>query len=264
MRTNLTPAEDGSTPGCGIAIMAKASIRGRSKTRLVPPLSFEEAAQCNTAFLRDVAESIGAAAADACIGGYAAFGPPQARSFFQQVLPAGIGLIEAWHPDFGDCLSGTVAALLERGHHHAVLLNSDSPTLPASLLVEAAHVLARPGDRVVLGPASDGGYYLLGLKRRHDRLFRDIAWSTPGVARETLQRAAELRLPVHLLPVWYDVDDAETLRMLASELFGGVAFALDLAPGAARHSRALIRSLIENADLRGRLGLTEAPPRAAE
>ncbi len=186
--------------------MAKASIPGRTKTRLVPPLTFDEAAQYNTAFLRDITENILAASAQASIAGYMAFGPPESKPFFQQNLPGEIGLIEAWYPDFGDCLFSAIARLFECGHGSAVVLNADSPTLPTSLLVETAQVLARPGDRAVLGPASDGGYYLLGLKEAQRRLFQDIAWSTEHVARQTLERAAELRLPVHVLPEWYDVD----------------------------------------------------------
>jgi hypothetical protein len=72
---------------------------------------------------------------------------------------------------------------------------------------------------VVLGPSTDGGYYLLGLKRPHRRLFEDIDWSTERVAAQTLQRAHELDLAVHQLPSWYDVDDAGTLRLLMGELF---------------------------------------------
>ena len=99
------------------------------------------------------------------------------------------------------------------------MLNSDSPTLPTAFLVETAEMLARPGERAVLGPASDGGYYLLGLKTAHRRLFDDIAWSTERVAAQTLERAREIGLDVHMLPVWYDVDDIEGLRRLAGEVY---------------------------------------------
>ena len=98
------------------------------------------------------------------------------------------------------------------------MLNSDSPTLPTALLVEAADALARPGERAVLGPSSDGGYYLLGIKTAHRRLFEDIAWSTERVAEQTRERAHEIKLDVHLLPVWYDVDDVEGLRRLHSDV----------------------------------------------
>src|ERR1700758_2200111 len=86
---------------CGIAFMAKASAPGRAKTRLVPPLTFEEAAALNTAFLQDVADNVLLAARDADIAGYAAFGPLGSEDFFQRILPPAIGLIEAWLPNFG-------------------------------------------------------------------------------------------------------------------------------------------------------------------
>jgi hypothetical protein len=209
---------------CGIAFMAKASAPGRTKTRLVPPLSFEEAAALNTTFLQDIADNVVLAGRHAPpgaqIAGYAAYGPPGSEDFFQETLPAAIGLIGAWLPHFGECLFHTVREILGRGHGSAVVLNADSPTLPTALLIETAAVLARPGDRAVLGPSSDGGYYLLGLKTAHRRMFEDIAWSTGGVAAQTLERAREIGLEVHSLPVWYDVDDMEGLSRLHGELFG--------------------------------------------
>ena len=179
-------------------------------------------------------------------------------------MPPEIGLIEAWYPDFGDCLFTAIAGLLERGHRSAVVLNSDSPTLPTCLLVETADVLARPGDQAVLGPADDGGYYLLGLKTAHRRMFEDIVWSTEHVARQTLERATELELPVHLLPMWYDVDDVKALRMLQAELFEDRSFAASLRPNRPRDPRALVQSLIERSDRRNRLAFAHAFQEVAE
>jgi rSAM/selenodomain-associated transferase 1 len=269
MRTTFSRKGTGShheidvVAACGIAVMAKASTPGRTKTRLVPPLSFEEAAQCNTAFLRDIAENILAASAQASIAGYMAFGPPGSQPFFQEILPHEIGLIETWQPNFGDCLSSAIERLLALGHEGAVVLNSDSPTLPTSLLVETADVLAQPGDRVVLGPAADGGYYLLGVKHGHRRLFEDVAWSTEHVAGQTRERAGELGLPVHVLPTWYDVDDVRALRMLQAELTANASFAMDLCPNQPRHTRALMQSLMETTDLQDRLAFNSFR-RAAE
>ena len=207
---------------CGIAFMAKASAPGRAKTRLVPPLTFEEAAALNTAFLQDVAANVMLAARQAApharIAGYAAFGPPGSEEFFHGVLPQAIGLIDAWLPNFGDCLLHAIREILARGHSSAVVLNSDSPTLPTALLIETAEALALPGDRAVLGPSSDGGYYLLGLKAAHRRMFEDIAWSTEQVAAQTMDRARDIGLEIYRLPVWYDVDDVESLRRLRAEL----------------------------------------------
>src|ERR1700720_2316183 len=220
MRTAVAEIDNAAIPTCGIAVMAKASIAGRTKTRLVPPLTFAEAAQCNTAFLRDIADNILAASTEASIAGYIAYSPAHARPFFQENLPREIGLIEACYPTLGECLDDPIAQLLGRGHRFAVVLNSDSPTLPTSFLVETAEVLARPGDRAVLGPSTDGGYYLLGLKFAHRRMFEDITWSSERVTEQTLARAREIGLDVHRLPAWYDVDDVDALKRLDAELHG--------------------------------------------
>jgi rSAM/selenodomain-associated transferase 1 len=258
--------ERSGVASCGIAVMAKASIPGKTKTRLVPPLSFDEAAAFNTAFLQDVAANIATAGQQASIACYMAYGPPGATAFFQSHFPPSVGLIESWHPNFGDCLFVAIEAVLARGHASAVVLNSDSPTLPTALLVETARVLARPGDRAVLGPSTDGGYYLLGLKAPHRRLFDDVAWSTDAVARQTRERAAEIGLDVHVLPEWYDVDDVASLRMLRDEVIEGSAFASSLRPAPGRHAAALLGALLARTDLAQRLdqGANPTAMRAAE
>jgi rSAM/selenodomain-associated transferase 1 len=258
------PFRRGDAPlsSCGIAVMAKASSPGRTKTRLVPPLSFAEAAAFNTAFLQDVAMNILAAATRASISGYMAFGPPESIGFFTAMLPPRIGLIESWLPDFGDCLLSTITHLLTSGHQAAVVLNSDSPTLPTSLLLDTASILAGPGERAVIGPSTDGGYYLLGLKTAHRRLFEDIDWSTEHVARQTMERAREIGLPVHVLPAWYDVDERDALARLHGELCEGRPFAADLQSHAAPRTAALMRALERDTDFAARLAV--APARSIE
>jgi rSAM/selenodomain-associated transferase 1 len=247
---------------CAIAVMAKASAPGRTKTRLVPPLNFDEAAAFNTAFLQDISANIRAAneavhgregTTGRWIDTYMAFGPPGSEDFFRSHLPSDVALMEVWLPNFGDCLFRTISALLDRGHESAVVLNADSPTLPTSLLVETAQWLARPGDSAVFGPSSDGGYYLLGLKKPHRRLFDDIDWSTERVAQQTLARASEIGLDVHILPTWYDVDDVHALGTLHGELEGGCAFDATLTPYAARNTAALMGTLVQQADFLNRI-----------
>lgn len=235
--------------------MAKASVPGRTKTRLTPPLTAIEAAAFNTAFLKDVSANLLTASRATGIRGYMAYGPPGAQQFFIEHLPGEIGLIESWYPNFGDCLFKAITGLFEAGHGSAVVLNSDSPTLPTALLIETAEVLAQPGDRAVLGPSTDGGYYLLGIKQAHRRLFDDIDWSTERVARQTLSRAEEIGLDVHCLPAWYDVDDAPSLRQLHGELFEDASLDPALSPFHAPNTAALISELSATADLRTRLGL---------
>ena len=119
----------GDRRSCGIAVMAKASVPGRTKTRLTPPLTATEAAACNTAFLKDVSANLLAAGGHAAIHGYMAYGPPGSQQFFVDNLPRHIGLIESWLPNFGDCLFKAINGLFAVGHESAVVLNSDSPTL---------------------------------------------------------------------------------------------------------------------------------------
>ena len=161
-------------------------------------------------------------------------------------------MIDACLPNFGDCLLRTIEEILRRGHASAVVLNSDSPTLPTALLIETAEALAQPGERAVLGPSSDGGYYLLGLKTAHRRMFEDIAWSTEHVAEQTLERAREIKLEIHMLPVWYDVDDVDGLRRLSVELRrqGASATEPDLhAPNFPNATAALFHSMWPDGEL---------------
>jgi uncharacterized protein len=240
--SDIIDRKRGAAARCGIAVMAKASAPGRAKTRLVPPLDYDDAAALNTAFLHDVFDNIllaaRGAAADATIAAYAAYGPPGAEDFFRSRFP-GIDLIEAWYSDFGVCLLHAIEQMFARGHEAAVVLNADSPTLPTALLNETAAALARPGDRAVLGPSSDGGYYLLGLKAAHRRLFEGIAWSTERVAEQTRERAREIGLELHVLPEWYDVDDVASLRRLHAEIFDSAA----PMPQRPRHTAALLNEL---------------------
>jgi uncharacterized protein len=206
---------------CAVAIMAKASVAGTVKTRLVPPLTPEEAAMLNTCCLADVAANIAAAAAQAPIQGFVAYDPLGSEQFFRDLLPDGFELLPPKEPTIGRSLLHAMRDLLAAGYGSVCLVNADSPTLPTDLLVRAVRSLAEPGDRVVLGPAADGGYYLIGLKRFHPRLFEAIDWSTERVYRQTIMRANEIGLPVVSLPGWYDVDDAATLALLARELLPG-------------------------------------------
>jgi rSAM/selenodomain-associated transferase 1 len=203
---------------CAVAIMAKASLAGSVKTRLVPPLSYEEAAELNTCCLADVAANLAAASARAPIDVFAAYHPLGSERFFEDLLPDNFKLLAPREPTLGRSLFHAARDLFAAGYSSVCLINADSPTLPTDLLVEAVRCLQEPGDRVVLGPAADGGYYLIGLKQFHHRLFEAIDWSTERVYRQTTLRAAEIGVPVAPLAEWYDVDDEASLAVLARDL----------------------------------------------
>ena len=203
-----------------IGIMCKAPQPGRAKTRLAARIGAERAAQLSACFLRDVAAAIESVPQDIGRKGYGVYAPAGAEAELKCLFPPSFGLLLQVNTDFGNVLDGAVRGLLALGHDCVVLVNGDSPTLPPALLAQTVAALRRQGDRMVLGPASDGGYYLIGLKRPHRRLFEEIDWGTPAVAEQTLARAREIGLERVTLPEWYDVDDMETLSWLRSELAG--------------------------------------------
>jgi len=213
----------------GIAVMAKVPCAGRSKTRLVPMLSPGEAAAMSGAFLRDITGNLARVAMDGAVVPYVAYAPAGAAEAVREYLAPGTGLLladgsgdaPAGVQGFGRCLLDAIRAMLDQGHDAACVLNADSPTLPPRLLHEAAACLTGPGDGAVMGPAEDGGYYLLGMRRAHAGLLANIDWSTDQVAAQTRARAAAMGLSLTELPVWYDVDEPSELERLIGELAGG-------------------------------------------
>jgi len=211
---------------CAVAVMAKAPRPNHAKTRLVPPLTPQQAAALSACFLRDVTENIRKAGRSVPLSSYVAYAPAGCEALFDGMLASGTSLVladgtipaPAGVDGFGRCLLHAAASLFARGHSAVCLVNSDSPTLPTAYLEHAVAALARPGDRMVLGVSEDGGYYLIGLKAPHAGLFRDVAWSTAEVSAQTLARAAMLGLEVTALPMWFDVDDAASLARLTAEL----------------------------------------------
>jgi rSAM/selenodomain-associated transferase 1 len=249
---------------CALAMMIKAPRAGASKTRLVPPLTHEEAARLSVSFLRDTASNIAEACAEQsrdgrAVDAIAAYTPRGAESAFDELLPQEFALLPQRGDFFGERLFHAATDLLLLGYESCCLIDSDSPTLPRALLTAAIEELHCPGERLVLGPADDGGYYLIGMKRAHRRLFEEIAWSTQEVLAQTIARAREINLEVVLLPAWYDVDDAETLRRLCAELFdapqrNAAASSKRLASYPAPHTRAALARLLEGAG-RARIGI---------
>jgi rSAM/selenodomain-associated transferase 1 len=202
-----------------IGIFCKTPIAGRSKTRLSPPLGPDDCAALSECFIRDLAMTIDSVCADGGVTGYAVYTPVGTERALRGLLPPDFRLLPQINGGFGDRLFHSACDLLNAGHAGAILLNADSPTLPASILRAAAEAL-RHDDAVALGPAIDGGYTLIGISKPHVRLFEDIPWSTADVYRKTVERAREIGLPVVNVPLWYDIDDAETLRLLTDELAG--------------------------------------------
>ena len=199
--------------------MTKAPRAGTVKTRLQPPLMSSEAAELNICFLRDIAAAITEAAEHS--KGVGVFTPAGSEKEYADILPPDFDLIPQRGEGFGERLINAADDLLHVGFESCCLINSDSPTATADAFREAVTHLQGADDRIVLGPSDDGGYYLIGMKKLYCRLFERIDWSTNRVFAQTLERAREIGLNVHVLPKFYDIDDGVTLRRLCEELLGG-------------------------------------------
>lgn len=229
-----------------VAIICKTPTAGQSKTRLSPPLRPEQCAGLSACFIRDLSATIGSLAEEGDVTGYAVYTPAGSEPELRRLLPERFALTLQGEGDLGARLLSGAADLLEAGHLGAILVNSDSPTLPKPILRQAVDAL-RGDDCLVLSPALDGGYTLVGLSRPHARIFQDIPWSTEAVHPVTLDRAREIGLPVVEVPGWYDVDDARSLRMLQAELMGEPpAWA---APGLVGASAPATRQFLQNQGL---------------
>jgi rSAM/selenodomain-associated transferase 1 len=186
-----------------LIIFAKEPRPGRVKTRLSPPLSPEEAAHLYHGFLQDILEEM-ARLPEMRLA--VAFTPPEARVFFARLAPPGTDLFPQEGTDLGERMARAFTRGFAAGFGPILLRGGDVPDLPAAVVSEAQEVLATGQAQVVLGPAHDGGYYLVGLNAPQPRLFQGPVWSSRTVLTDTLRLARELALKVHLLPGWPDID----------------------------------------------------------
>jgi hypothetical protein len=207
---------------CALAVMAKAPRPGKVKTRLSPPLTPEQAASINICFLKDTTENIQAVSATAAASGVISYTPVGDEALFDGIFPDGFVLVAQRGDGFGERLLASAEDILSCGFGAVCLIDSDSPSVPAAAFQQAVEELARPGDRIVLGGSHDGGYYLIGMKKAHPEPFADITWSTSTVYAETVSAIRTAGIDLVELPLWYDVDDAATLRILQDELLENI------------------------------------------
>ncbi|MBW1991799.1 MAG: TIGR04282 family arsenosugar biosynthesis glycosyltransferase [Deltaproteobacteria bacterium] len=217
----MTPCSGKSNPGqsCSptparalLLIFAKEPVPGQVKTRLSPPLSPAQAAELYRCFLADVMEEMARlSGVDLAV----AHDPAPARDFFAALAPPGTRLVPQARGNLGRRLKEAVDWGFSLGYPAVLVRNSDSPDLPGEFVREGAEALLAGRADAVLGPCPDGGYYLVGLRQPCPELFQQVAWSTPAVLQQTLERAGEVGLQVHLLPPWPDIDDLAGLRRFA-------------------------------------------------
>src|SRR2546430_16594250 len=166
-----------------LALITKAPWPGRVKTRLIPPLTPNEAAALNACFLRDTTTAISSAIVSGKVsgrkaGGVAVYTPVGWEGAYAELLPPDFDLVPQRGRGFGERLWFAAEDLFKCGFDGVCLIDSDSPTVPAATFAQAVEMLRSSREHIVLGPSDDGGYYLIGLKKPHREMFERIDWST--------------------------------------------------------------------------------------
>ena len=202
-----------------LVVFARAPILGAVKTRLVPPLSNEQALSLHRALVEDTLERLTPVGGNALERWLYLSGPLASQDALE--IPSAWTLALQNGDDLGSRMESAFRdALEEEESGKMVLLGSDSPTLPLEYVGQAFKELV---DReVVLGPAEDGGYYLVGCSTFVPELFRDIDWGTDRVLAQSKDALANANREFTLLPTWYDVDSEKDLARLRTELKANV------------------------------------------
>ena len=202
----------GSNEKNALVLFARDPVLGRVKTRLQPLLDAETVLQLYTCFLRDSIDKIRAVEGAAIfVGVY----PSISSEFFEKLSAEGEANIFAQEGgDLGERMKNAFLRFLGEGYQNVVIIGSDSPTLPVSYIEMA---LASEKD-VAIGPSSDGGYYLVGMRGRLTEIFSDVAWGMDGVLSQTMDRLRSAGAELELLPLWYDVDRPDDLKFLKTHL----------------------------------------------
>jgi len=218
-----------------IAVMARAPS-SEGKSRLIRDLDTDDGASLRLALLRDTLGAISSLADQKAL----LYTPPDREAEIRAATPFQAIFLPQRGSTLGERMREGARELLTLGFDPVVLIGSDLPTLPPAHVSAALGILMRRSEVLVLGPAEDGGYYLIGLGQSRPEFFEHIPWGTPLVQQRTREAAEALGIPVETVPRWYDVDSASDLRRvrhLSEELQGAARYTrawLAAAPPAVR------------------------------
>jgi uncharacterized protein len=196
-----------------IIVFTREPIPGSSKTRLAARIGAINAAALADAFSRDAIAKVRALGFPVMVAASAS-GDLQHNDYFQMLRRRfSAQLIDQGEGNLGARMARVLTPFLRSG---ALLIGTDTPTLPISILQRAVTLLQR--SHVVLGPSLDGGYYLVGIREAIPDMFRGIRWGGSCVLQQTLARLQRIRIRPALAPSWYDVDRWSDLMLLAEHV----------------------------------------------
>lgn len=199
-------------------VFVKHPQPGKVKTRLAADIGPENAAAVYSAFVNDLVARF-RQTADRRLLGYSPK-TDDATKFFSELVGVDYQLWPQPDVGLGERMAGFFQHAFGVGAKRVVLIGSDSPSLPLRYVEQAFELLSN--NDMVFGPATDGGYYLVGLNRscseQAQELFSEIDWSSERVLAQSINRAQRCDVSVGLLDPWYDVDTLDDLRMLVGHL----------------------------------------------
>jgi uncharacterized protein len=203
-----------------LAIMARAPS-SPGKSRLIRALGTRDGESLRGALLRDTLASVSQLHVEKAV----LFTPPEREIEIRALTPFPAVFLAQRGATLGDRMYGGMRDLLGLGFDAVVMIGSDLPTLPSVHVSAALDILARRPDVLVLGPAEDGGYYLIGVTRPDSQLFERIPWGTSQVLEHTCKAAEALGMTVEKISQWYDVDSLSDLRRLRRGVAGAEGIA---------------------------------------
>jgi len=189
--------------------MARAPSDARGKTRLLKALGVDDGTDLRRAILLDTLDVVQRVPD---VERVLVFAPGSVGDEIASLADGKFHVLPQRGGDLGERIEHAFADLFALGYSAVAIIGSDLPTLPGEHVERGIDVLRREVDPVVLGPSTDGGYYLVGLRSNHPEIFRGIPWSTAEVLAATVTAAEAHHLSVTLLPSWYDIDSIDDLR----------------------------------------------------
>lgn len=193
--------------------MAKVPLPGAVKTRLEPFLSPESCAALATAFLVDTTEKARRVSENVII----AFSPASEKPALSKIIGDNSASFAQTGNNLGERIVSSFENAFASGADSVVMIGTDSPTFPADYIEQAFEFLELETD-VVLGKTTDGGFYLIGLRKAVPAIFTDVRWSSPKTFEDVYRNASRLELHIREVPSWYDVDEPHDLKKLRVEL----------------------------------------------
>jgi hypothetical protein len=199
----LTVTDQERANSRALIIFAKKPAPGAAKTRLSPPLTPEAASELYACMMLDTLEMA------STLSGLTPFiffqSDSGAYEYFDALAPE-ILLLPQKGENLGERMQSAFQEIFGRGFTNIAIIGTDSPDLPAEYIFEAFSLLEYEHTDVVFGPAEDGGYYLLAMKRVWDELFTDLPWSSAKLLAASVEKAKDSCLGASFLPEWHDID----------------------------------------------------------